>query len=204
MPTDFGFIGKLNDTFPFGPSEKIDTLSPSYPIDRFERPVEYLRRVDGGTATLRPLEPYVRSGEIYIANGKIRFLEYTPNIGGTLISNDPAPSLTPPSGTSYVHLKITFKPRTVLLDTGYYGMGFDIASITNAEFISSADTALSLGGTDPVINTATGNVTTDGIAHIQWATIISDVDGVRLGGITGTGYVTLLFHPPDRLLVFQN
>lgn len=178
-------------------------ISPTYPFDRVERPVEFFRRGDQADTDLKPLEPYLLGGNVYIANGRIRDPDTTPNIGGTPISDDPAPYLTPSTGTTtYVHLKLTYKPRTTLLATDYYAMTFAVDTITDAEFITSAN--FIEAGTDPVIDTSTGSVTTDAISYVRWASVTESDDVVTLNYATGTGHATLLFHPPDTLLVIQS
>ena len=154
-------------------------------------------------ATLDALEAYVYGDKVRVAPGYIRNPYTIPTIGGTAIDDATPPELTPASGTSYLYLKLTFDPVTVELDSGFYAMGFAIDTIDAAEFVLDASLAPS-GATDPVIDSSDGSITTAGVAFVLWAEVENDGGLVSIVYGSGTGHASLLFHPPDQLVVFQS
>lgn len=163
----------------------------------------FIHSAPGGLDALEPLQAYITGGEVRVVPGYIRNPYTVPQIDGTAIDDDEPPGLTPASGTSYLYLKVDFDPQTVELDTGYYAMGFGVDVINSAEFILDASLSPS-GAADPVIDSSDGSVTTAGVAYIFWGEVENDSGEISLVYDTGRGHATLLFHPPDQLLVLQS
>lgn len=164
---------------------------------------------DGG-----PLTPYIggTSGDrVYVSSGILTnglnssSIPVIPNIGGTQLDVDPPPYLTISTGVKYLFLKLQFKPSTKTFATGYYAMTFKIKEIVNAQFILDASADQTANDVNPIINSATGSVSTNATIHILWAQITKAVGQSAVINFTkGRGNATLLFHPPNELIVFQS